>query len=256
MAQKNLNMTPDSVPPYLKLSQYDVGREIKFKLMDGSAEYTVPSGATVTLEGTKPSSLGFTIECSVDGSDVTAVTTAEMTDEWGAVIAELVVRESGKRIGSSNVRFDVERSPHPEGTTDGSAEQIIPVLTQILRQIEEDIKKAEVLSEAEAWAVGQRDGVDVDEEDPAYQNNSKYYAGKAEASKIASQTAEQNASAQALAASGSASEAAASKTASEAAAARSEAASEAAGNVFAQVGNVTFSVMPDGGVREVWTKEE
>ena len=31
-------------------------------------------------------------------------------------------------------------------------------------------------ADAEAWAVGQRGGVDVDETDPAYQNNAKYYA--------------------------------------------------------------------------------
>ena len=144
MAQvKNINMTPDTILPYLKLSQYDVGREISFVMKDGSQEYTVPSGATVKLEGTKPSGLGFTITCTVNGSTATAVTTAGMTDEWGTVVAELVVRQGDNRIGSSNVRFDIERSPHPEGTTDGSAEQIIPALTLLLRQIEEDLDDAE-----------------------------------------------------------------------------------------------------------------
>ena len=136
-------MTPDTILPYLKLSQYDVGREISFVMKDGSQEYTVPSGATVKLEGTKPSGLGFTITCTVNGSTATAVTTAGMTDEWGTVVAELVVRQGDNRIGSSNVRFDIERSPHPEGTTDGSAEQIIPALTLLLRQIEEDLDDAE-----------------------------------------------------------------------------------------------------------------
>ena len=108
-------MTPDTILPYLKLSQYDVGREISFVMKDGSQGYTVPSGATVKLEGTKPSGLGFTITCTVDGSTATAVTTAGMTDEWGTVVAELVVRQGDNRLGSSNVRFDIERSPHPEG---------------------------------------------------------------------------------------------------------------------------------------------
>ncbi len=144
MAQvKNINMTPDTILPYLKLSQYDVGREISFVMKDGSEEYTVPSGATVKLEGTKPSGLGFTITCAVNGSTATAVTTAGMTDEWGTVVAELVVRQGDNRLGSSNVRFDIERSPHPEGTTDGSAEQIIPALTLLLQQIEEDLDDAE-----------------------------------------------------------------------------------------------------------------
>ena len=36
---------------------------------------------------------------------------------------------------------------------------------------------------AEAWAVGQRDGVDVVDTDPAYQNSSKYHAEEAKAAK-------------------------------------------------------------------------
>lgn len=40
---------------------------------------------------------------------------------------------------------------------------------------------ADYAEDAEAWAVGQRDGVDVDTLDPTYHNNAKYYAGIAEA---------------------------------------------------------------------------
>lgn len=199
MAQvKNINMTPDTILPYLKLSQYDVGREISFVMKDGSDEYTVPSGATVKLEGTKPSGLGFTITCTVDGSTATAVTTAGMTDEWGTVVAELVVRQGDNRLGSSNVRFDIERSPHPEGTTDGSAEQIIPALTLLLRQIEEDLDDAEADIETMTQL------------------------------KTATETAAGNAAASATAAGQSATAAAASKTAAETAKGAAETAQTAA----------------------------
>ena len=45
----------------------------------------------------------------------------------------------------------------------------------------EDAQEAAETSEenSEAWAVGQRDGVDVGSSDPTYHNNSKYYAGQA-----------------------------------------------------------------------------
>ena len=199
MAQvKNINMTPDTILPYLKLSQYDVGREISFVMKDGSEEYTVPSGATVKLEGTKPSGFGFTITCTVDGSTATAVTTEGMTDEWGTVVAELVVRQGDNRIGSSNVRFDIERSPHPEGTTDGSAEQIIPALTLLLRQIEEDLDDAEADIETMTQL------------------------------KTATETAAGNAAASATAAGQSATAAAASKTAAETAKGAAETAQTAA----------------------------
>lgn len=191
-------MTPDTILPYLKLSQYDVGREISFVMKDGSEEYTVPSGATVKLEGTKPSGFGFTITCTVNGSTATAVTTEGMTDEWGTVVAELVVRQGDNRLGSSNVRFDIERSPHPEGTTDGSAEQIIPALTLLLRQIEEDLDDAEADIETMTQL------------------------------KTATETAAGNAAASATAAGQSATAAAASKTAAETAKGAAETAQTAA----------------------------
>jgi len=44
-------------------------------------------------------------------------------------------------------------------------------------QIEEAIAQAlEYSQESEAWAIGKRDGTDVPSTDPAYHNNSKYYA--------------------------------------------------------------------------------
>lgn len=253
---KNINMTPDTIPPYMKLSQYDVGRVINFAMKDGSSNYTVPSGATVTLEGTKPSGLGFTIECTVVGSTAAAATTADMTDEHGTVVAELVVRQGDTRIGSSNVRFDIEKSPHPEGTTDGSAEVIIPTMTQLVMRVEAAVAKEEVLHEAEAWAVGQRAGEDVDEDDDTYHNNAKYYAEAAETAKTSAGASERNAAGSASAAAGSASAAAASNTAAQAAKNGAEAAVDAAAAVYTVAGSCTVSVLPNGQVRETWTTEE
>ena len=68
--------------------------------------------------------------------------------------------------------------------------------------------------DAEAWAVGQRGGVDVESTDETYQNNSKYYAGQAAGSASAS-----GASAAASAGSASASAASASASAGSASAA-------------------------------------
>lgn len=252
---RNIDITPGGSTQVLHVSQNDVGREITVNVKDGAGYFELDN-CTVTVAGTKPSGLGYSVECTVSGHQVVITTTKGMTDEHGSIASELKIASGGNVIGSANFILAVERDPHPENTTDGSADSLVPAITLLVERVEAAVAKEEVLHEAEAWAVGQRAGEDVGEDDPTYHNNSKYYAGKAEASKIAAQSSEQNASAQALAASGSASAASASKTASEAAAARSEAASEAAGNVFAQVGNVTYSVMPDGGVREVWTKEE
>ena len=109
-----------------------------------------------------------------------------------------MVRQGDNRLGSSNVRFDIERSPHPEGTTDGSAEQIIPALTLLLRQIEEDLDDAEADIETMTQL------------------------------KTATETAAGNAAASATAAGQSATAAAASKTAAETAKGAAETAQTAA----------------------------
>jgi hypothetical protein len=45
--------------------------------------------------------------------------------------------------------------------------------------IQVDVQDSASIKTAEAWAVGQRGGVDVESGDPTYHNNSKYYAGMA-----------------------------------------------------------------------------
>ena len=229
-----VNITPQSFQPTLHFSQGDVGRVFVVNV----ADYDIPSGATVTCVATKPSGMGFTVNGTVSGNSVTFTSTAEMTDEWGRFPAEIRIASGDVLLGTANFLMVGEKDPHPEGTTDGSAEQIIPALTLILRKIEEEMAKAEVLEESEAWAVGQRDGVDVGVDDPTYHNNSKYYKEQAELSKTA-------AAGSATAAETSKARAATSETNAESAATRAEAAAAAAAQVFTVAGDASFSVDAD-----------
>lgn len=45
-------------------------------------------------------------------------------------------------------------------------------------ELELEVQDSVSVKDAEAWAVGQRGGVDVVEGDPTYHNNAKYYAGQ------------------------------------------------------------------------------
>ena len=47
-------------------------------------------------------------------------------------------------------------------------------------ELEVEVQDSVSVKDAEAWAVGQRGGVDVVEGDPTYHNNAKYYAGQGE----------------------------------------------------------------------------
>lgn len=151
MAQsKTVNLIPNDSLPHVNISQNDVGREIVFNLVEGSAAYEIPSGATVKLQGTKPSGFGYSLDGSYDGSEVTIVTDATMSDEWGRIPSELVITSGDTVIGTTNLLLVVEKSPHPDGTTDGQAEAVIPVLTLLVERIEaaaESIKDLSVEAE-------------------------------------------------------------------------------------------------------------
>lgn len=130
----NQNINVDLIPKFavygnLYFSQYDVGREAIINLVNGSTEYEIPSGATVTLVATKPSGLGFTQNCTFEGNQITVVCTAAMTDEAGKFPCELRIVQGSTILGTANFTFNVERSPHPEGTTDGTADSVISQIT-------------------------------------------------------------------------------------------------------------------------------
>lgn len=137
MENKRLNLIPSSYLPEVHLSQYDKGRILTFKLMDGASEYTIPSGATITVKATKPSGLGFVEACTFANGMVTLVNTETMSNEYGRFPAELSIVSGGNTIGTSNFTFNVEKSPHPEGTIDGDAEAVIPELTLLVERVEE-----------------------------------------------------------------------------------------------------------------------
>lgn len=141
-----LNLIPSSYIPEVHLSQYDIGRELTFKLMDGNTEYSVPSGAVVTVKATKPSGLGFVVNAEADGNIVTLSNTETMTNESGRFSAELSISSGATLLGTSNFIFNIERSPHPEGTTDGDAETLIPELTLLVNEIRESNAKVESMT--------------------------------------------------------------------------------------------------------------
>lgn len=152
------------------VSQYDVGREFKVVLTDGTSGYTIPAGAKAKFQGTKPSTLGFSVEGVISGNEITFEATEEMTDEAGRIPVEISVTYGDKVIGSKNIYLDVEETPHDPSTTDGSAGQVIAIITILVQEA----KKA--ASDSEAYAIGKRGGVPVSADDPAFNNNSKFYS--------------------------------------------------------------------------------
>lgn len=134
-----IDLTPNaSYTETVSVSQDDVGREIAVDLyLDGTA-YTPTTGTTITMQGTKPSGLGYTITGTADGSTVTFLTTLEMTQEAGRFASEIVLTNGSTVIGTANFALYVEKNPHPSGTTDGT-EETMQTLTVRMDELEDDM---------------------------------------------------------------------------------------------------------------------
>ena len=151
-----IDLTPNaSYTETVSVSQDDVGREIVIDLYKDGTSYTPASGTVITMQGTKPSGLGYTITGTASGSSVTFLTTAAMTQEFGRFPSELVLTNGTTVIGTANFALYVERNPHPAETIDGTHETM-QNLTVRMDELEDDMDALEtsVTSKADASAVG------------------------------------------------------------------------------------------------------
>lgn len=128
-----VNLVPGlSTPAVVRVSQYDYGRPILFKVMDGTMPASFVSGTVATVVGTKPSGLGFSEVAVISGNTASLDSTLAMTQECGMIPAEIRFSiQNGPDIGTANFILAVEPSPHPDGTTDGTAETLADLETRV-----------------------------------------------------------------------------------------------------------------------------
>ena len=108
----DLNLVPGSANPVIHLNQYDkYSNGLKFNLYQDSV-FTIPSGSSVTIRGTKPDKNGFDYAAtSISDNTVTFNVTEQMTAVAGNVLCELRVVNGQKLIGTQNFVLDIEASP-------------------------------------------------------------------------------------------------------------------------------------------------
>ena len=133
-----VNLTPGlSAPAVVRVSQGDVGRPILFKVLDGTTTASFASGTTATIVGTKPSGLGFSVTGTISGNAVTLDSTIAMTQECGMIPAEIRFMQGTTDIGTANFILAVEKTPHAEGTTDGTQETMANLETRLQDEIDD-----------------------------------------------------------------------------------------------------------------------
>lgn len=128
--ETNLNVIPSGVRPVIHCSQYDNNLSaIRFKLYKDNAEFSIPSGAAVIINGYKPDNTGFSYAASaISGNMATIDMTQQMTAVAGDVLCELRVRTSNQIIGTLNFILRVEPAPLQDDTI--LSETDIPLIEQ------------------------------------------------------------------------------------------------------------------------------
>lgn len=158
----NLNVTSGGIPPVLHCSQFDYRKPLGIELYDGDEAYTVPSGATVSVCGTKSDKHPFNYDSANDtdvvkcsGSIVTVYTTVQMTAAAGVATCELKIKTGSETLYTLNFILDVEAAALPQ---DSELSEIdVPLIIkaietgQTVADIGEQIAKAqEILSDMDA----------------------------------------------------------------------------------------------------------
>ena len=172
-----ISLSQEHYSDVVYLSQYDDDYDVIFHVTNKYSAADV-GGKSAKFTGTRSDGLGFTFTSTAVGSSVSFHINTSLTACAGTHTAEIIFyNNDGLKFGSANIQVIVEKAAHPDGTIDADEEQ----LRELAEQVQEivDTAAATVKGEAEAWAVGQRDGVDVPSTDPAYENNAKYYAEQA-----------------------------------------------------------------------------
>lgn len=104
-----LNVTPGGVPLTIHISQYDVGlRQYTFQPYTNVGEFTYVSGATVTLEATKPDGYGVVHECTYNQDGITYTLQEQLAAKPGRVWSKVVIRDGADVLGTGAVIWIVD----------------------------------------------------------------------------------------------------------------------------------------------------
>ena len=179
----NLDLIPKGVNPVVNVSQYDTGQTWTIGITENGNAFSIPSGASVTIRGTKRDSTGFVYACTYSGSTVTAIVQDQMTVCSGDQKGELRIEKNGDIIATMN--FTIRVKPSALSDTTKISETDLPLIEQaveLMNEAPQIIAQMEGLEQdAEAWAKGTKNGAAVPSSAEQYHNNAYWYAMQAAA---------------------------------------------------------------------------
>ncbi len=130
----NLDLVPSGTPLVVYVSQFDKGgRRLSFTLYKDNVAFTLPTGASATILGTKPDQIAFMYAMQTSGDKIYIDVTEQMTAVAGPVQCEIrVSNTSGEQIGSSNFIIYCEKTPLDSDAV--ISETDIPVFEELVAQ--------------------------------------------------------------------------------------------------------------------------
>ena len=185
-----LDLIPQGVPPVIHVSQYDRGQVWFIKVLENGVPYEIPTGCSVTIQGSKPDSTAFQYACTYSGNIVAATLMQQMCAVVGDVSCEVRITANGAAqiIGSLNFIIEVEEGSIADDTIVSETDiSLIEQAIELAERVPEIIQECEqyVIDSgnnavtSEKWATGTANGTPVTAGDTTYHNNSKYYAEQA-----------------------------------------------------------------------------
>ena len=144
MENVKLDLIPGRVMPICHASQYDVGRVIRFNLVENDVPYVLDGTETVTFGERKIDGNVVTAACVVTAtkSYVDLETTEQMCACYGQNLCELKIEKGDVLIGTLNFVLDVERDPLDGGIQ--SESEIYNLQVQIDEIIQQELENYDI----------------------------------------------------------------------------------------------------------------
>lgn len=143
---KDINVVSVGQRPVINLSQYDSDFTLVFNLYASMGAFTMPSGTTAQIQGTKTDGNGYSAAASVSGNTVTVTGHVQMTAAAGPNVYEIAIFNGEKRLSTINFILMVERAALDSDTV--SSESVIKDLSNIPEAVEQAEAAADRAEEA------------------------------------------------------------------------------------------------------------
>lgn len=155
--RRQLDMYPGThTPVIIHLSQYDADFSLIFDLYSSIGTFTVESGTTASIRGTKKDGNGYSATATISSNAVTVQGNAQMTACAGKNVFELVLTKSNKDLATANFVLDVEPAAMDANTIE--SETVLKELNAIIESASISTAAAAAAAASAAEAEGHAEG--------------------------------------------------------------------------------------------------